>query len=121
MLLARGAGKSAADLKGRQPLYYAASAGHVEMIKFLADQLVSVVSVGRDGRSAIHVAAEEGHLAVVKFFVGNGQSVSTRDKLGTQPLHLAVAAAHLPVVAFLIDQRVDVAATHISEPMDECR
>jgi len=53
-----------ADSKyGATPLHYAASVGHLKIVKFLLSKL-SAVAVDHDGATPLHDAAVQGHLAV---------------------------------------------------------
>ena len=54
--------KNHADDNGRTQLHRAAYYGHVEICKFLFNNLDDESSRDKDGRTPIHVAAQEGHL-----------------------------------------------------------
>ena len=77
------------DINGNTPLHYAASYGHMEVIKFLISNSISTLEItNNDGQNAIYVAATEGHLNIIKYLVEKqGCSPYLLDKINMKRIH----------------------------------
>ena len=83
---------------------YAASRGHVEVVKLLmGDPRVDARAISKKGFSAMHYAAAEGHVEVVKLLLENRVDANAKTNSGATPLHLAAAENHYKVVRLLLD------------------
>ena len=111
-----------ADLDGTTPLHWAAYGGHLEVAKFLVEEVkmppddpnhllvTPVVSRGaaidaRDhsGRTPLFVAASNGQEDVVDYLLQNGADVNAADASGRTPLTEAMMRNRADVVKMLID------------------
>ena len=94
----------AVDEEGWSALHYAASGGHVEVVKLLmGDPRVDARAISKKGFSAMHYAAAEGHVEVVKLLLENRVDANAKTNSGATPLHLAAAENHYKVVRLLLD------------------
>jgi ankyrin repeat protein len=88
---------------GWQPIHYACSNGHLEVVKWLAARDgVSLTAEDNDGWQPIHYACSNGHLEVVKWLAQqDGVSLMAEDNDGLQPIHYA---GDLELVKWLAEQ-----------------
>ena len=113
------------DKFNNSPLHFAAAFGHLDVVKFLTEDMKCDSNLkGRYGRTPLHYASENGHLEVVKYLVDTlhcdplcaGKKKQTplhlavaithlmvKDKFSNTPLHLAALYGHLEVVKFLTE------------------
>ena len=55
---------------GSTPIHWAAQYGHLEVLKFLTDDLNCSPDIpGQSGRTPLHYAAQEGYLHVMKYLI----------------------------------------------------
>ena len=94
MLVAVLAGCGTKTMTPEARLYRAAGMGHLEVVKYLAED-------GANVHAALHEAAFEGHLEVVKSLVEHGADVHAAASNGFTPLHAATSRGHLEVVEYL--------------------
>lgn len=63
-----------ADVFGWIPLHYAAHFGHVEVVKLILKENISLAYIGdRERMSTLHISAKEGHVVVIKHSLQNVQ------------------------------------------------
>jgi ankyrin repeat protein len=115
----------------RTPLFWAAAAGDLDLVKLLIEQHADVNLLASDffggggglgpqfwrsdltrgiGETALHVAARNGHAAVAKLLLSNGASPNVKTESGATPLHIACANVDGAMVKLLIDGGADVRA-----------
>jgi ankyrin repeat protein len=80
--------------------HLAAAAGHLEIVRLLADRGAPLDRLNWIDQSPLSLAAWKGHLPVVKYLCARGVPTHGRD-LNTAPL----TAGHLAIVQYLIEQR----------------
>lgn len=137
-LLGQGANPNATDIRGRTPLFYAASrrmvrtlveaganANHTDLMRHRPlhaavkagrlDVAKALIQLGGDphaqdcrGLTPLHTAAAKGRLACIEHLVGQGAWPNVRDRHGRSPLFYAVAGGHLPAALLLIDKGADL-------------
>lgn len=100
------------DIRGRTPLIFAARAGRLEVVRFLALRSdVDVNALDDMQKTALHHAAErrrckdgrdESHAELVKLLVDAGAFIGARDLNGCTALMLAVATGDLQSTRFLL-------------------
>ena len=72
------------------PLYYAASCGFLNMVKYLATSHPDDVrSPGRDGRTPLHAALHNGHSGIALALLEKGADANAQDNGGETPLQIA--------------------------------
>lgn len=57
------------------PLNWAVSAGHLQMVMFLAENGANKMSFNNEGYAAIHLAAINGHLNIASYLLAHGMNV----------------------------------------------
>ncbi|XP_065336688.1 uncharacterized protein LOC135937463 [Cloeon dipterum] len=85
-------------------LFEAIFNGHLELIKFMAKEMLDDVSIqDKEGRNAIHIAVDSDQSDIIKFLnqVDN-RLVNGRTKMGLSPLHCAVIAERWELCHWLI-------------------
>jgi ankyrin repeat protein len=119
-LIQRGANVNTPDHHGGTPLTTAASAGRVEMVRYLVEhgadiharlstQFPGGVS---DGRKAIHLAVTNGHVEVVKYLLDQGCDPNEPGGSGYTPLIVAAENNFYDLADLLIARGADVNAPH---------
>ena len=84
-LVARGADSRQANNVGYFPMYYAAAHGHVEIVRFLAQDGGAHADIQRQnlaGTSPLRIALREDHLCVAKLLIRNDALASRDDVAG---------------------------------------
>lgn len=108
-LIAKGADPNEIN-EGVPVLVWAASCGHVDVVKALTAAGADVNARSEDGKTALHKSASYGHVNVVKALIAAGADVNARSKDGDTALHSAASMDHPEVVAALIAAGADAAA-----------
>lgn len=85
------------------PLHYAASNGHLTIVKFLIEDLMCDPNCLTSTKKApLHLACEKGHIDVVNFLVVTHDcDAQCKDQNEMTPLHFAATGGHLDVVMCL--------------------
>ncbi|DAA73512.1 TPA_exp: Uncharacterized protein A8136_4693 [Trichophyton benhamiae CBS 112371] len=102
-LLAKGALPDVADSSQCSPLFYAASYGHIDIIKrLLLDKRVDPNAKGSSGKTPLSIAAEHGHEMAVDLLL----SIPTidaehQDDFQRTPLSLAAENGHVDIIRLL--------------------
>ncbi|CAG8470856.1 26294_t:CDS:2 [Dentiscutata erythropus] len=88
---------------GLSPLHYAASRGHLEIVKFLVTEASSIIDLeDQTGETALLKAAYNGHAAIVAWLLQMSANVEQKDNDGWTALHNASAQGHLQIVKHLL-------------------
>lgn len=98
---------------GFTPLHSAASAGHLEIVKYLikkggADMVFTETDAGAQ---AAHAAANGGHMEVLEHIIelkGDINHIPWKNKVSI--LHFAIGSGNRQVVEFLLDEGADIEA-----------
>ncbi|XP_078091973.1 ankyrin repeat domain-containing protein 16 [Mustelus asterias] len=103
-------GVRAAVLKGHfgrsgdTVLHYAARHGHLEILKYLLEELgTNVELVNGDYKRALHEAASMGHRECMRYLIAQGARVDCLKKADWTPLMMACTRRNLEVVKDLIE------------------
>jgi TPR repeat protein len=80
-----------------RPLYAAAEAGHVDMVRLLLDRGANIEATAYSGQTALHVAATSLRVDVIALLLDRGARVNALDRTRSTALHYAVQG-HAPDV-----------------------
>ncbi|KAF9429702.1 hypothetical protein BGZ94_009787 [Podila epigama] len=87
------------------PLHFAASRGHSEVVRVLIDNAGAGVDVqDREGETALLKASYAGSLATVCFLLKRGANVHQRDKDGWSALHNASSRGYIDIAQVLLEK-----------------
>ena len=75
------------QLREDTPLHFAATNGHVSMVKLLVERGADVNVKSQWGQTPLHYAAGEGHVAMVKLLVELGAEVGAKDFVVRRRMH----------------------------------
>ena len=93
----------------KNPLYLAAEAGNVRLVRKLVQEGMDVnMTTKTTGGSALFVAALKGNLPIVQCLLQHGADKNKADSKGQTPLSAAADKGHLAVVQYLLEQGADV-------------
>ena len=93
------------DEKGHIPLHYAASNGHLEVVKYFIVELHCDPMDNKNefGRTPLHYACRHGHLNIAQYLIREEHcNPSCENKNGYTPLHYACNNGHLNIAQYLI-------------------
>ena len=121
---------NAKDVKGRTPLYLAASCGHKEVVMTLLDHGVDITSLrsGKEvmdsfvtkSKSCLYIATKRGHLEVAMLILSKGADINTgviqtdiwkSEVFKTEPLFHAAKNGDLLMLRFLLSKGAKVNAS----------
>ncbi|KJE90696.1 hypothetical protein, variant [Capsaspora owczarzaki ATCC 30864] len=100
------------DEDDRQPLHWACSGSHPEIVEFILAQQppVDVNAADDSGWTPLHIAASVGNEGIVRqLLVKHANPTNTTDSKQT-PLHYAASKNHLPVSKLLLEHGADANA-----------
>jgi Ankyrin repeats (3 copies)/Ankyrin repeats (many copies)/MATH domain len=102
LLLARGASADVEDDSSRTPLFYAARAGHLDVVAWLIDEVgLAVNARDSEQRSALFYACELGLTDMVGLLISKGADISLADDDGDTPARIAEGQGHDDLAAML--------------------
>ena len=87
--------------KGWNPLIYAATKGHTQIIEMLLDVGAKIDSTSDNGTTALMMAARGNHLEAVKLLLKSGANPNIRNESGGTALNFALGREHQKVVELL--------------------
>ncbi|XP_056311074.1 ankyrin repeat domain-containing protein 16 [Danio aesculapii] len=89
---------------GDTVLHYAARHGHVDILRYLVEELNMDIEVyNSDYKRALHEASSMGHYECVRFLIGRGAKVDSLKKADWTPLMMACTRRNLEVIQELLD------------------
>jgi hypothetical protein len=88
-------------------LHYAAAFGHIDVVKYLCEQIPSMIYCKDNvGSTALHTACQYGQLEVVKYFCVNFDHLPhVVDASNFSAIYLAVAHGHINIIDYLCRTR----------------
>ena len=90
---------------GDKPIHVAAIAGHLNVMKYLVEELKYDVNSANDYLfTPLHYAAYNGHLEIVQYLVEKKADIPCYNMLGDTPLHTAAIGDQLQIVKFLMSK-----------------
>ena len=99
--------KNPADNEGLTPLHFAASNGHMNIVKYIAEHLEDKNPSTNDGWTPLHSAAYDGHLEIFKCIAEHLDDKNPATNDGWTPLHSAAQEGHLEVVKYIAEHLGD--------------
>ncbi|CAN6361701.1 unnamed protein product [Urochloa humidicola] len=101
--------REAKDDRGRNAIHFAAAKGHLEVCRFLVEELgLDVKSTDAEGGMPVHFAAAGGNERVLGYLLDRGGDPGVPDAKGCTPLHSAAEEGHCEAVKLLLSKGVDV-------------
>ncbi|KAF9116854.1 hypothetical protein BGX27_009735 [Mortierella sp. AM989] len=96
---------SISSATGMNPLHFAASRGHEEIVRILIDHAGAGVEVqDREGETALLKASYSGYFPIVCFLLKRGANVHQRDKDGWTALHNASSKGFIDIAQVLLEK-----------------
>lgn len=97
------------NMGGIGVLHYAACKGHLEVCKYLVEELAGDINMaGAEGVTPFMTSAQSGDLPTVKYFLDHGGDLMKTDEKGRTILHHAVCTGSCKVTEFLLSKGVPV-------------
>ena len=84
------------------PFHYEVYNGHLDLCKFLMENLEDKSPKNEHGMTPLHFAAERGFLDICKYILENSDEKSPLDDNGETPFHFAVENRHFDVCDYII-------------------
>ncbi|TVU06259.1 hypothetical protein EJB05_49461 [Eragrostis curvula] len=101
--------RDAKDAMGRNALHCAAGKGHLDICRFLVEELGLDVNSTADGSgTSVHFAAVGGDERALGYLLDHGGDPGAPDAKGSTPLHDAAEQGHCEAVRLLLSKGVDV-------------
>ena len=92
---------------GALPIALAANEGHLEICRFLIENIADKNPSNMNGTTALHVAAWFGQLEACKLIIEDAVDKNPQNHFGQTPLHLAANAGQLEICRLIIDSVED--------------
>jgi ankyrin repeat protein len=99
------------SVHGATPLHYAASNGHIEIVRLLLQNGAEVNVRSINGYTPLHSAAFYGYVDILHLLVEKGADLEAQDLNGQRALHYSAWHGHLPFIQELVSRyHVDITA-----------
>ena len=99
------------DIGWRSPVFYAVSAGHLDIVKYLVDHGASITETDLVGSSLLFVACQKGRTPIVTWIIKNeSRLVSQCTKYNWMPVHAAACGGSMEVLRCLAAAGADIFA-----------
>jgi len=95
-------------IEGAPPLWCAAAAGHLEIVKLLVKSGANVNSTTKTNSTPLRAACFDGHFEIVKYLVEHNADIEVANRHGHTCLMIACYKGHYKIAKFLIDIGADV-------------
>ena len=101
------------DKDDRTMLHYAASAGNMDIIKYLVRMECDIQPKDKWGQTPLHEACENGHLNFVKYLLDEQEcNPAHQDNNGESAIHLVAKSGNLDLLKYFIAKNIDVNCTN---------
>ncbi|XP_050668015.1 protein fem-1 homolog CG6966 isoform X2 [Leptidea sinapis] len=95
-------------IEGAPPLWCAAAAGHLPLVRLLVRAGANVNSTTRTHSTPLRAACFDGHYDIVKFLVENGADIEIANRHGHTCLMIACYKGHIRIAKYLLSLNADV-------------
>ncbi|KAI5651337.1 ankyrin repeats (3 copies) domain-containing protein [Phthorimaea operculella] len=95
-------------IEGAPPLWCAAAAGHLPLVRLLVRAGANVNSTTRTQSTPLRAACFDGHYDIVKFLVENGADIEIANRHGHTCLMIACYKGHIRIAKYLLSLNADV-------------
>jgi ankyrin repeat protein len=95
-------------IESAPPLWCAAAAGHLDVVKCLVEHKAKVNSTTKTKSTPLRAACYDGHLEIVKYLIQNQADPEIANRHGHTCLMIACYKGHYDIARFLIDCKADV-------------
>ncbi|XP_028169558.1 protein fem-1 homolog CG6966 [Ostrinia furnacalis] len=95
-------------IEGAPPLWCAAAAGHLQLVRLLVRAGANVNSTTRTHSTPLRAACFDGHYDIVKFLVENGADIEIANRHGHTCLMIACYKGHIRIAKYLLSLDADV-------------
>ena len=95
----------------RHPAFIAVYFGHLDVVKYLVDNLENKNPTFDGTFSLLHMAAINGQLDIVKYIMSEVVDINPKDDYGHTPLHMAADYGRLDVVKYIMEKLEDKSPT----------
>ncbi|XP_032514236.1 protein fem-1 homolog CG6966 isoform X1 [Danaus plexippus] len=95
-------------IEGAPPLWCAAAAGHMPLVRLLVRAGANVNSTTRTHSTPLRAACFDGHYDIVKFLVENGADIEIANRHGHTCLMIACYKGHIQIAKYLLSLNADV-------------
>ena len=95
----------------RTPLYNAAYANKLKLVKYLISKKADIEKADVNGDTPLHAAAGAGYLDIVKYLLKKDASLFCANKKGESPLFKVASKGEMDVAVFLIEKGVRINGT----------
>ncbi|CAH0588169.1 unnamed protein product [Chrysodeixis includens] len=95
-------------IEGAPPLWCAAAAGHLPLVKLLVRAGANVNSTTRTHSTPLRAACFDGHFDIVKFLIENGADIEIANRHGHTCLMIACYKGHIRIAKYLLSLNADV-------------
>ncbi|CAH0552652.1 unnamed protein product [Brassicogethes aeneus] len=89
-------------IEGAPPLWCAAAAGHLEIVKLLISHGAKVNTTTRTNSTPLRAACFDGHLDIVKYLVQHGADIEVANRHGHTCLMIACYKGHIKIAKYLL-------------------
>jgi ankyrin repeat protein len=96
---------NAQDSRGRSAAYYAATAGNVSVLGWLADQGADLGAADKDGYTPLHSAALHGQAQAFRFILTKTGKIDVKSVREVTPLMLAAYSGCIDCIAASLDSK----------------
>lgn len=95
-------------IDGAPPLWCAAAAGHIDIVKFLIKADAGVNSTTFTNSTPLRAACFDGHLEIVQYLVEHGADIEIANRHGHTCLMISCYKGHHRIVKYLLEKGADV-------------
>ncbi|XP_047003498.1 protein fem-1 homolog CG6966 isoform X1 [Schistocerca americana] len=95
-------------IEGAPPLWCAAAAGHLSVVRLLVRHGACVNNTTRTNSTPLRAACFDGHFEIVKFLVDNGADIEVANRHGHTCLMIACYKGHFRIAKFLLSLNASV-------------